>query len=1060
MRIFADLHIHSPYSRATSKDLRLEKIYVWAQKKGLGLVGTGDFTHPEWTKEILEKLEPAEEGLWRLKTQWSKAVEPQIPPSCKGEVRFVLQTEISTIYKKGGRVRKVHHLVLLPDQVSMDKLVWRLEKIGNLGADGRPILGLDSRDLLELVLEASERAILVPAHVWTPWFSLFGSNSGFDSIEECYGDLACHIRALETGLSSDPAMNRRWSQLDSLNLVSNSDAHSPSRLGREATVLDIPLSYEGLKKAIETSHGLLGTVEFFPEEGKYHLDGHRGCGIRMTPKETRENKGLCPRCGKPLTVGVLHRVEELCDRPHGELGEVLSPCWRLIPLEEILSELYGSGKTSKKVESLYEGVVGRFGPEIQFLMEFPLEGLEEAGMGPLAEAIERMRNGRVIVDPGFDGQYGRIRLFDERELVGIRGQMSLMNLPETTSQRGQVWFHMGDFPKVSESRGAHGSLDGEDMASFLDPRQREAVESEARALLIIAGPGTGKTRVLTHRIAHLMARGSLDPEKVLAVTFTQRAATEMRERLEGLLGLQGCGARIRVQTLHAWGFELIRRFWRLMGLRCEPSVADEAARSWALDAALKKIGGGLKELDRGKALESISRSKEVGAKGRMGEVLEIYNEELREAGLVDYEDLLLLPLQLLREREDIRAEMEEEIGHLFVDEFQDLNPLQMALMELLLGPKACVTVVGDPDQSIYGFRGASPENFLGLMRKVPEVVPFVLEANYRSKAEIVRGALGLITHNEPLFQRSLVPRRPDGGAIYLHLAWSEREEGLFVAKEIERLLRGTSHLAMRSIAERPEESPVVGFGDIAVLCRVHHLLPRFQEILEAHGIPCMRWAPEDEGSSSLDLILWALRKVAGMVVPPRAGWKQLEDELQKMVREGPPPAPRDILPSVIDKLERFRPSALGAQKSDGSLTRLLEASQRWSGDLRSFLDYWSMISFEDQPVGRADKVSLMTVHGAKGLEFSVVFVVGCEEGIFPLFLEAGSGDLLEERRLFFVAMTRAKDLLYLTASRRRTPLGGIKSWGPSRFLREIPQELITPIEPQRAPTRPRQLNLF
>ncbi len=1059
MRIFADLHIHSPYSRATSKDLRLEKVYVWARKKGLGLVGTGDFTHPQWTKEILDKLEPAEDGLWCLKPQWSQAVEPQIPPSCKGEVRFVLQTEISTIYKKGGRVRKVHHLVFLPDQVSMDRLVLRLQKIGNLGADGRPILGLDSRDLLELVLESSERAIVIPAHVWTPWFSLFGSNSGFDSMEECYGDLTCHIKALETGLSSDPAMNRRWSRLDSLNLVSNSDAHSPSRLGREATVLDIALSYEGLKGAIETSHGLVGTVEFFPEEGKYHLDGHRGCGIRMSPRETLENKGLCPRCGKPLTIGVLHRVEELCDRPHGELGQVASACWRLIPLEEILSELYGSGKASKKVESLYEGVIGRFGPEIQFLMEFPLERLKEAGMSPLAEAIERMRDGRVIVDPGFDGQYGRIRLFHETELMGIRGQMSLMSLEKTISQREKVWLHIGDFPKISEFRIPNGPLDGGYMASSLDPRQREAVESESRALLIIAGPGTGKTRVLTHRAAHLIGRGLLDPKKVLAVTFTQRAATEMEERLERLLGPQ-YGGDVRVQTLHAWGLEFIRRFWRVMGLRREPSVADEAARSWALEAAIKKMGGGLEGLETKKGLETISRWKQAGVKGGMGEVLKIYNAELREAGLVDYDDLLSLPLQFLREKEDIREEIREEIGHLFVDEFQDLNPLQMALIELLLGPKTCVTVVGDPDQSIYGFRGASPENFSGLMRKVPDLIPFLLDTNYRSKAEIVRGAFGLITHNEPLFQRSLVPKRPNGGAIYLHLAWNEREEGLFVVKEIERLLGGTSHLAMVSTSERSGESPVVGFGDIAVLCRVHHLLPRFQEILEAHGIPCQRWAREEAGSSSLDLLLWSLRKVAGMVVPPRAGWKKLEDELEKMVREGSPPAPRDILPSVIYQLEKVCPSAFGAMKSHGSLTRLLEAFQRWPGDLRSFLDYWSMISCEDQPVGRADKVSLMTVHGAKGLEFAVVFVVGCEEGIFPLFLGAGAEDLPEERRLFFVAMTRAKELLYLTASRRRAPMGGIKSLGTSRFLSEIPKELITPIQAQRGPMKPKQLNLF
>ena len=323
MEIIADLHIHSRYSRATSKNLTPESLYLWAQKKGIHLLGSGDFTHPEWIRELRDKLEPAEDGLWTLKSDIAGNVDSEVPASCRGPVRFIFQTEISTIYKKNGKTRKVHHLILLPDFNSAHKLISRLERIGNLKSDGRPILGLDSRDLLETVLEASEKAIFIPAHIWTPWFSVFGSKSGFDHIEECYGELTPHITALETGLSSDPAMNWRCSGLDQFTLVSNSDAHSPSKLGREANILHIPFSYTSLRHTLVTGEGLAGTIEFFPEHGKYHLDGHRKCQVRMEPEQTIEHNGRCPVCGKALTVGVMNRVVELSDRgsgvmpPHG-----------------------------------------------------------------------------------------------------------------------------------------------------------------------------------------------------------------------------------------------------------------------------------------------------------------------------------------------------------------------------------------------------------------------------------------------------------------------------------------------------------------------------------------------------------------------------------------------------------------------------------------------------------------------------------------------------------------------------------------------------------------------
>ena len=306
----ADLHIHSHYSRATSKDCTPEHLDLWARRKGIGLVGAGDFTHPAWREELREKLEPAGSGFYTLKK------ELRIPDSAAGGAspQFVVTGEISSIYKKHGRVRKVHSLILLPGLEEAELVSRKLEAIGNIHSDGRPILGLDCQDLLEILLELCPRAVYIPAHIWTPHFSLFGAFSGFDSVEECFGHLAPHIHAMETGLSSDPPMNWRISALDRYQLVSNSDAHSPAKLGREANLFDTELSYDALREAIETGKGLAGTIEFFPEEGKYHYDGHRKCGLCLAPAETQAYGGTCPVCGRKLTVGVSHRVEQLAGR--------------------------------------------------------------------------------------------------------------------------------------------------------------------------------------------------------------------------------------------------------------------------------------------------------------------------------------------------------------------------------------------------------------------------------------------------------------------------------------------------------------------------------------------------------------------------------------------------------------------------------------------------------------------------------------------------------------------------------------------------------------------------
>ena len=410
MKMIADLHIHSRFSMATSKEGTPENLDFWARKKGISLIGTGDFTHPVWREELKERLVSEGNGLYRLRDEYVKEESRKFP----GEgTRFVVSGEISSIYKKNGKTRKVHNVILLPSLEAADAMAQRLEKIGNIHSDGRPILGLDSHDLLEMMLDVCPEGILIPAHIWTPHFSVLGAKSGFDSVEECFEELAPYIHALETGLSSDPAMNWRISKLDRYQLVSNSDAHSPSKLGREANLLDIDCSYEGLYQAIQTGKGLEGTVEFFPEEGKYHFDGHRKCGVSLSPVEAERLGGICPVCGKKLTMGVDHRVEQLADREEGFVKEDGKKYESLVPLPEVISACMGYSTASKKVQGCFEQMLQTLGTEFDILRNVPSEDIKSCAGERIAEGIENVRTGNVKRIPGYDGEYGKIQLFDE-----------------------------------------------------------------------------------------------------------------------------------------------------------------------------------------------------------------------------------------------------------------------------------------------------------------------------------------------------------------------------------------------------------------------------------------------------------------------------------------------------------------------------------------------------------------------------------------------------------------------------------------------------------------------
>ncbi|HEX8762755.1 MAG TPA: endonuclease Q family protein [Candidatus Saccharimonadales bacterium] len=427
MEHIVDLHIHSHYSRATSRDCTLEGLYRWGKIKGIHIIGTGDFTHPDWFLELRQKLEPAEGGLFKLKDELSRPIDAQLPPSVRSElIRFIPTVEIATIYKKGEHVRKLHQLVVMPNFAGVSELNARLERIGNLKADGRPILGLDSKELLRHVLEVNPDALYIPAHIWTPWFGLFGSKSGFDTIQEAYDELSPHIHAVETGLSSDPAMNARLSNLDGIAITSHSDAHSPGKLGREATVLHTNPTYADLRGALTTNdQRLAGTIEFFPEEGKYHADGHRICNVKFTPEQTRDLAGMCPTCEKPLVVGVNYRVQELADRPVPD--SLTKQVEYIVPLIEVLAELSGvKSANGKRLQQEYHGLIAALGSEFDILRKLPLDAISDHS--PLIGlAVERIRTNQVHRESGYDGVFGTIRVFkDAAERAMATAQLSLL----------------------------------------------------------------------------------------------------------------------------------------------------------------------------------------------------------------------------------------------------------------------------------------------------------------------------------------------------------------------------------------------------------------------------------------------------------------------------------------------------------------------------------------------------------------------------------------------------------------------------------------------------------
>jgi DNA helicase-2/ATP-dependent DNA helicase PcrA len=1141
MKFIADLHIHSHFSRATAKNLDIENIYIAAQLKGITVVATGDFTHPGWFAEIKEKLVPAEEGLFKLKDEIADKCDRKIPLACRGTVRFMLVSEISSIYKKDNKTRKIHNLVFFPALDLAEKFNSKLDKIGNIKSDGRPILGLDARNLLEILLNTSDEAFLIPAHIWTPWFSLFGSKSGFDSIEECFEDLSAYIFAVETGLSSDPAMNRQVSGLDGLTLVSNSDAHSPLKLGREANIFNTELAFKSIKSALETGspNRFLGTFEFYPEEGKYHLDGHRKCDIRLWPEETRKLNGICSVCNKPLTLGVLYRVEELADRPEGIKPARNHPFYSIIPLVEVLSEVLRVGPGSKKVMGNYHTLLEKLGPEFNILNKLNIKTIEKAGGPLLGEAIARMRRNDVDILPGYDGEFGTIKIFNQNEREKLLAQKTLFTVPalgpptkkkphpkKIRSQKTRPETKTIIKKTTPTPQKKTDKIDRSNLGD-LNPEQRQAVEHQGGPLMIIAGPGTGKTFTLTQRIARLVLVKGVLPQNILAVTFTNKAAKEMQHRLAQLTG--SLKPPPFIGTFHGLCFKLLKEHYK----KQYTIIDDHDRKSILLDAIKLVERSGMRVAVQPQGLlDGIIAAKQLiidpqedlgvvagSEKQTLAAVYKTYQKLLSIQGLCDYEDLIFKTAKLFRNNQLFIKKYQDLFRFIFVDEYQDLNYGQYCIVTSLAPPAEAgqnVFVIGDPDQSIYGFRGSDIKHFKKFIKDYPDAAVIKLLQNYRSAQTILDASYQVITAGKNDSSAARISSRGTGAKhINIVETASERAEAVAVGKAIEQSVGGTGfHSLDFGHVTAQHQTTARSFSDFAVLFRTAAQGNVFADVFEKAGIPCQvvnrdnvlikscaaEWISllkTIEGSGSLaDLERVAKPKGSGVSKKSMEIFKQwcyqnshtltaAMFNARRFPVQGMSTARQIRLNGFLDTLEAIKKQSEGmslekkllflaqetrpvealpgdAEKRE-VLNHLIEIAQTCD-DEAEFLATTALQTDTDLYTHQVEKVALMTMHAAKGLEFPVVFIVGCEDGFVPL-RQPGTGrvDLEEERRLFYVAMTRAKEQLYLTFAGKRRIYGKQEKRTPSPFVADIEARLRThAVSAAKTPPKkgPSQLKLF
>ena len=1091
MQFITDLHIHSHYSIATSKKLVPEYLEYWARLKGINVLGTGDCIHPGWMNELRQKLEPTPNGLYRLKKEHRLAESKALDhPQINKEVYFVLTGEISSIYKKNEKVRKVHNLTIFPSFEVAEIVQSRLDRIGNITSDGRPILGLDSKTLLEMVLESSDLSFLVPAHIWTPWFSVLGSKSGFNNLEECYEDLTPHIFAVETGLSSDPAMNWTCSFLDKFKLISNSDAHSPEKLGREANLFQTELSYQGIYQALKGDQGFIGTIEFFPEEGKYHYDGHRKCQVSLDPLETIKNNGLCPVCHQPVTKGVMYRVAELSDRSINEKTDPKNNFYSITQLPDILAEIWQiKNSRSKKITSEYLSLINCLGSEFNLLLFSDLEEIKKIGGELLTEAIKRLRAKKIIIKEGFDGEFGQIKLFTDQEVNSFYGN-SLFSSKKIKSfdstPKSSVKFNLLEFKKILKEKSTGKSTSG--TASFnsaqktemrtktgkksISGTQKKAIEYNQGPCLVVAGPGSGKTRVLIERISYLLETKKRRPEEILAITFSNKAAEEIRNRIID----KKIKTTPNIFTFHALGLSILKESCQEFDRQKDFYIIGQAEKKEILKDLVptSKINKIIKQIEahkQGKMVPEMASTPRRDFSVPEMETITKYNQILAKKNAFDLDDLLYYPVTLLENNPTKAKFYRKKYRSLLIDEYQDINGIQYRLLRILADKKdSDLFVIGDPDQAIYQFRG-SDLKYLDLLRQdYPSLKIIELKKSFRCPTPILKAGQQILQKmkSNPLTGLDLKLK------INIQKNSTAKSEADWIATQIEKMIGGVRSFSLDSgITDGQNKS--LGFSDFAILCRSSFMFTELEIACQNHGISyqIVGSTPFYEESPYQEILL-ALQSLYN-----RTSLEDLDPKTEftlphKGVSFVKNDRSLDELPfnstlkqMISEKKPLIEPLNFLMEKNNFTPTqtkKMNELTKKFGTNYELFFRQIKLRQGVDDYQPNYEAVTLMTLHASKGLEFKNVFIPGCEKGLIPfeLFGYKTKKELAEEERLFYVGITRAKENLYLSYAQKRYYKGRQLIGLKSPLLNRIEEKLLLKSTRKAKKNLPeeKQLDLF
>jgi len=906
------------------------------------------------------------------------------------------------------------------------------------------------------VLNASQDIFFIPAHIWTPWFSALGHKSGFDSLEECFEDLTPHIHAAETGLSSDIPMNYLCSFLDRFNMVSNSDAHSPEKLGRNANIFNTELSYAAVCNALRTGdpEKFSGTIDLFPQEGKYHYDGHRKCGVKWNPLETLQHDGICPHCGKKVVIGVLNRVVQLSDRNTPEERPRQLPYRYVIPLKEVLSEINGVGPNSKTVAREYKQIINILGAELDILLTRSIPDIRKKYNFILAEAIDRMRQRKVFIEEGFDGQYGTIQVFQPGEVKELSAGNALFNYnireTKTPYKSEHIFnFSMAEYQALKRQKQSSAIAENTPLVkssrhSALNPEQSQAVEHAEGPALVIAGPGTGKTHTLTYRIRYLIDHQGVDPEHILGITFTNKAAQEMQSRLKVLLDSDHSSTQPTITTFHRLGLRILRENLTLSNRTQGFTILAETDKKQILRTELSVPGKELKKTSaKLTTYKQNLKSADDIRDADFRHIFKAYQKLNAQTNQYDLDDLIYMPVKLLKKSSELRQKYQQQFQYILIDEYQDINAAQYHLIQLLLpGKIANLYAIGDPNQAIYGFRGADVQYIRQFKADYPQAKIYNLRQSYRCSQQILNTSNRLIKAQTK--SRSFLQGVQEGVKIKIAPQNTDRSEAEFVARTIEKHMGGMGFFSIDSaVTSGYEDAEENKLSDFAVLVRLHQQTKPLVKAFQDHNIPYQLvsntpFYHQLPFSHLIDL-LRLIADPANQIVKQRVNnhHKITEIAIRNMSAQLESHPVDHIIKTVT---EEYFPDLIEKHYTD--FQRLLNMANEYQTDLPEFIRNLQLNSGLDTYQTQLERVPLMTLHAAKGLEFKYVFIVGCEDRLLPYQLyETQITDVEEERRLLYVGLTRAKKYLYLTHAKQRYINGKQYRLQRSSFLDDIIAEL-------------------